>query len=123
MEYVIGSRASGKTYKLIKIAAEHDLTMVVLNTTMIKIVDDMSRRMNLWPHGVLTHAEFIAEYQWRGHKVKGFVIDDVHEQVGSLERKVLQCRAAYYENIVAVSINVPFTKQERENIINNPIRR
>ncbi len=83
MEVIIGKRQSGKTTKLIRIAAEKGLYIVVANHAEARHCVELALKLGCTIPFPLTFHEFL-----RGDfgPIKGFVIDDVSLLFAQLAR-------------------------------------
>lgn len=76
MKIIVRPRRAGKTYDLIKQAAEENLYIICPNRSQVHDIADQARKMELVIPFPLTWQEFIQQ-QYYGKHIEGFVIDNL----------------------------------------------
>ena len=83
MRIIVTGRLAGKTTKLIKLSAEHDLYIVCQSKHEAARIFEMAQKMEIHINFPLTYQELI-ERRYYGKGIKGFVIDNAEFLLQSL---------------------------------------
>ena len=77
LKVILGGRRSGKTTKLIQLAAETGATMVVLHRRRCDQLKQMAKDMGIEIKTPITFGDYMRPEFHRGREYSGFVIDDL----------------------------------------------
>lgn len=83
MQIIIRPRRAGKTYELVKMAAENNSYIVCPNSTQVRSIADLAREHNFNIPFPLTWQEFVHQ-QYYGKHIDNFVIDNLDMCIQSM---------------------------------------
>lgn len=83
MKIIIRPRRAGKTYELIKLAAENNLYIVCANKSQVRDIADHAHKLGFNIPFPLSWGEFVGQ-QYYGKNIDGFVIDNLDMCVQSM---------------------------------------